>query len=400
MSVRIELRKDAGRFDRHGSPWVRRKQIARVLGPADPASIATLVDHRGAVLGHGLYSPDSGISLRLLSTEERAPEPDWLSRRLSAALDARARLGLSAHDGSAATTGYREVNSEGDGLPGLVVDRFGSCRVVQITTAPMAVRVEEILSALTTLTTSSAPETTVVLASNAAAEREGFSLEARVIGPTPEHLRWREHGLELRAPAPPAQKTGAYHDQRDNRRRFASLIPEGATVLDLGCHIGGFALAAARAGAARVIAVDQSREVLEHVRANAAANGLAERITTVAADMFGTLDQPELAGPFAAIVFDPPKIAATRRDVGRAVGAMTRTLSQLLPRLTPAGVLAACSCSHHLGVSELDRALLEAATRSGRRCTRIAVWGPGSDHPVQPGHIEGEYLRVAVHQLR
>nr|WP_255216168.1 methyltransferase domain-containing protein [Pseudenhygromyxa sp. WMMC2535] len=208
----------------------------------------------------------------------------------------------------------------------------------------------------------------------------------------------------MAAPAPPAQKTGAYHDQRDNRAHFATLLGGEAIdpelpVLDLGCHVGGFALAAARAGR-RVVAVDQSRDALAHARKNAAANGLQDRVEFVSADMFGALDHDALAGPFAAAVFDPPKIASSRRDLDRATGAMARTMTTLLSRLAPAGLLAACSCSHHLGGDALDRALWSAAERSGRACTRVASWGPGGDHPVWPGHVEGEYLRVAVYQRR
>lgn len=415
MAVRLELRKDAGKLDPRSGPWIRRKQVGRVLGPPDPSAVAALVDRRGKVLGHGLYSPESAIVLRMIRWGERAPEPRWLEARVEAALLARRRLGLGV---GGQTTGYREVNSEGDGLPGLVVDRFGAWRVLQVTTAPMAARIDSILAALGGA--AQGLDGCIVLGPRSAAEREGFPAFERVLdasggpGDAPEALRWLEHGQVVTAPAPPAQKTGAYHDQRDNRRAFASLVAElpaphlgteqgtePGAILDLGCHVGGFAIAAARASTRRVVAVDQSAAVLEYVVRNAAANGLEPgRVSSVRADMFGSLDAPELAGPFSAIVFDPPKIASSRRDLGRATGAMARTSATLLRRLEPGGVLALCSCSHHLGVAELDRAMLEAGERSGRPCSRVAVWGPGPDHPVWPCHVEGEYLRVAVYQRR
>jgi 23S rRNA (cytosine1962-C5)-methyltransferase len=396
MSVRIELRRDAGKVDRT-TAWIRRQQVARVLGPPDPAAIAELVDHRGRVLGHGLYSPDSKIVLRLLSWGERRPASDWLPKRLAAALSGRAALGLDPR-----TTGLREVNSEGDNLPGLVVDRFGDWRVVQITTAPMALRRHEVTDWLRSHAALSGGE--ILLLPESAAERERFTpgVEVLPVDPTaaiPTSLEWREHDRRFSAPAPPAQKTGAYHDQRDNRARFAELATTRVDVrmLDLGCHVGGFSIAAAQLGAS-VVAVDQSNVALEHVRHNALANGVADRIETVAADMFGELDHPSLAGPFDAVIVDPPKIAASRRDLPRAERALTRTLARLWPRVREAGLLGVCSCSQHLGWEQLDRIALEAADRM--QIVRLARWGAGLDHPIAPGHEQGEYLRVAVYQRR
>jgi 23S rRNA (cytosine1962-C5)-methyltransferase len=388
MAVRVELRRDAGKFGPAQGQWVRQKQVARVLGPPDPQAIAELVDHRGRTLGFGLYSPESGIVLRMLSFGAR-PGDDWLEQRLQAALAARGALGL----GSEETTGYREVNSEGDGIPGLVVDRFGDVRVVQCTTAPIVARWQSILALLDQLAPLSGA--TIVIAPERAATKEGFApiFEVRN-AELPHELEWREHGRTFIAPAPPAQKTGAYHDQRENRERFAALLCGRGPMLDLGTHVGGFAIAAALRGS-HVIAVDQSAAVLDHARQNAIANGVAERVELVPADMFASLDDPRLAGPFAGIVFDPPKIAATRRDLARALGALTRTLAQLQARVVAQGLLAVCSCSHNLGEAELDRAMLDASGGSG--WTRIAHWGAGPDHPILPGHAEGEYLRVRVY---
>lgn len=388
MAVRVELRRDAGKFGPAQGYWVRRQQVARVLGPPDPLAIAELVDHRGRTLGFGLYSPESRIVLRVLSFAA-PPREDWLEQRLRAALAARVALGL----GGGETTGYRELNSEGDGVPGLVIDRFGETRVVQCTTAPIVARVQRILALLDEL--APVPGATIVIAPESAAAKEGFAAIFEVHGGAPpKQLAWLEHGRPFVAPAPPAQKTGAYHDQRENRERFAALLHGRGPVLDLGTHVGGFAIAAAVRGS-RVVAVDQSAGVLEVVRQNAAANQVTERVEPVAADMFASLADPRLAGPFAGIVFDPPKIAATRRDVGRALGALTRTLAQLQARVLPQGLLAVCSCSHHLGEAELDRAMLDASGGTG--WTRIAQWGAGPDHPILPGHAEGEYLRVRTY---
>ncbi|MCY1070739.1 class I SAM-dependent methyltransferase [Nannocystis sp. RBIL2] len=210
-------------------------------------------------------------------------------------------------------------------------------------------------------------------------------------------LEFQEHGLWFSCPAPPAQKTGAYLDQRDNRRLAAQLAVRAAgPMLDLGCHVGGFVVHAAAAGVT-AIGLDQSARALEFARRNAARNDLTSRTAFVQADMFGALDHPDLAGPFGVIVFDPPRIATGSQGRERAVTAMARSLGRLLPRLRPGGFLLACSCSHHVGRSDLDAALLAAGARD---LARVHALGPGPDHPVWPGHAEGEYLRVNVYQRR
>lgn len=384
MSTRVELRREASRYTPLDGPWIRKRQISKIWGAADPASLAALTDYRDQTLAWGLLAPDTEIPLRVISFGEKQPPADWLTRRLDAALAARAPI--SSPD----TTAYREVNSEGDGLPGLTVDRYGDDRVVQVATAAMASRLPQLREYFSGRT----PGRVFVTSPTGAPERESFP------APAPEHgdatLEFREHGLVIRVPAPPAQKTGAYLDQRDNRRLLAELARRtGGPMLDVGCHVGGFALHAAALGVPTV-GVDQSAKALAHAAANAAANDLTERMRWVEADMFGALDDPGLAGPFGALVFDPPKISSSARDVVRATGAMTGALARLLPRVTPGGFAAVCSCSHHLGRTELDTAVLSA----GGLWTRVHALGPGADHPVWPGHVEGDYLRVNVYQRR
>jgi len=398
MAVRVQLRKDAGKLGFPPDPWIRRRIVSRVLGPPDPGALACVVDHRDQIIGWGTYSPDSELCVRLLALGEAPPPSDWLARRIDVAWRARRGLGLGRGGDAASTTGYREINSEGDGLPGLVVDRYGDARVVVMTTAPMVVRRTEIAAILGALD----PRPTVMIAPEAAGRREGFEAEIRhENGVIPEQLSYLEHGLRFEVPTPPAQKTGAYHDQRDNRARVASLAAttEGA-FLDLGCHVGGFATHAARAGVKKVVAVDRSVLALEFAARNAEQNGVRDRVSLVEADMFGPLDAPELAGPFATIVFDPPKVASSRRDVPRAVSAMQRTTRLLLERLTPGGRLVLCSCSQHLDAVALDRVAAGAAASIGKAVARTARWGPGEDHPVAPGHPQGDYLTVHTYQPR
>lgn len=389
MSTRVELRRDAGRFGPHEGPWVRRRQVGKIWGPADPAALAELTDHRGQTLAWGLLAPDSEIPLRVVSFGAAAPPADWLERRMAAALAGRAALGLSA-DGP--TTGWRVVNSEGDGLPGLTVDRYGADTVVQVATAAMAVRQPAIAGFFAAHTAGRV----FVVSPAQAALREGFTPQQQLHGDDAT-LTFHEHGLRFTVPAPPAQKTGAYLDQRDNRRAVAALaLATGGGLLDVGCHVGGFALHAAALGVPAV-GLDQSARALACAGANAHDNGLADRCTWVMGDMFAPLEDPALAGPFGVVVFDPPRVASSARDVGRAAGAMTGSLGRLLPRVQPGGFVVVCSCSQHLGAEVLDGVMLDAGAGAW---TRVHALGPGPDHPVWPGHREGSYLRVNVYQRR
>lgn len=392
VSTRVELRRDVGRVGPADGPWIRRRQVSKIWGPADPASLAELSDHRGQTLGWGLLAPDSEIPLRLLAFGAAAPPTDWLERRMQAARAGRAALGLGLGEADAPTTGFRAINSEGDGLPGLTVDCYGPDTVIQIATAAMAARQAEIAARVADFT----PGRIFITSPQQTVEREGF-VPAPLLHGDDATLSFRELGLQFEVPAPPAQKTGAYLDQRDNRALVARLARvSGGRLLDVGCHVGGFALHAASLGV-DAVGLDQSARALACARVNAERSGLAGRTAWVQGDMFGALDDAALAGPFGVVVFDPPRVASSPRDVGRASTAISASLGRLLPRVQAGGFAVVCSCSQHLGGEVLDAALLDAGHGAW---TRVHALGPGPDHPVWPGHREGAYLRVHVYQRR
>ncbi len=386
MPAQAQLRRDAGKVGPATGPWIRARQVARWIGVPDPSQPVQVVDRHGEPLGWGLVSEHSAIAVRMLSWGDAPLRPDWLEHRLAAAIAARQGLGFATQP----TTGIRLVNSEGDRLPGLVVDRYDAHRVVQLTTAPMAARQSQIVAALR----ERAPGPVHVIRPETASRTEGFEPGVERDGDETQ-MAFVEHGLRLVVPTPPSQKTGAYLDQRANRRRVAQLARSvDGPLLDLGCHVGGFALHAAAAGVPTV-GVDSSAPMLERAAEHASLNGLTN-MQWVQADMFGRLDDPLLAGPFGTIVVDPPKVATRRRDVDRALDAMQRMVSRVAARLDPGGHLVLCSCSHHLQREHLDRCVLAAAGRFAR----VATLGADVDHPVAPGHLQGEYLRVGVYQRR
>jgi 23S rRNA (cytosine1962-C5)-methyltransferase len=382
VAAQIELRRDAGRVGPGHGPWIRDRQLGRLRGAPTPSEPVAIVGKDSAIVGWGLLSEQSRIRVRVLSWGDAPLPEDWLEARV--AIAHRARTG-SLTEG---TTGLRMINSEGDGLPGLVVDRYDDARVVVLTTAPRVALRDRIVAALK----AESPGPVHVVVPEAAATREGVTAGCTLEG-DPQALGFSEHGLRFSVPPPPAQKTGAYFDQRANRQWVArEVTARGGRLLDLGCHAGGFALHA-RARGAEVVAVDRSRDVLQMAEANAAANGLSG-VAWIAADMFGALAEPELAGPFDVIVADPPKIATRRSDLDAAGGAMRRLVARVGERLSPQGLLLLCSCSHHFGRAALD----EAVARSGIAFTRVGLFGADLDHPVAPGHVEGEYLRVAIYR--
>jgi 23S rRNA (cytosine1962-C5)-methyltransferase len=387
VHVRVELRRDAGRVGPGQGPWIRRKQIARFLGSPDPHGLAQVLDRRGETVGWGLVSAVSNITVRIVTFTEDPPSPTWLEDRLATAFAARRSYRLDEEG----TTGYREVNSEGDGLPGLVIDRYTDDLVVQITTAPMAARQDAVLDWLKVHWGGRVH----VILPDRAAKHEGFepgsfSAHERTT------LHFMEHGLRFEVPSPPSQKTGAYFDQRANHRTIAHLARRhGGPMLDLGCHVGGFALHARKLGVP-VVGVDRSKVALEYAARNASSNDLDA--TWIESDLFGRLDALELDGPFGTIVVDPPKMATRKGDVDRALAALYRVIERVARRLEDDGHLVVCSCSHHIEGSHLDR--LIASLRGPQRFARVQVLGAGFDHPIMPGHREGEYLRVHVYQKR
>jgi 23S rRNA (cytosine1962-C5)-methyltransferase len=384
--VRVELRRDAGRIGPESGPWLRRNQIARFLGSPDPHGLAQIVDRRGEPIAWGLVSAVSSITVRMLGFGAEPPPSDWLQQRLAVAFAARERYGFAAQR----TSGYRVVNSEGDGLPGLVIDRYGEALVVQLGTAPMAAREPELIEWLRVRWSGALH----VVVPESAAKQEGLTSSVRDEQGSAT-LAFAEHGLELEVAAPPSQKTGAYLDQRANRRIIAKLArAHGGALLEVGCHAGGFALHARREGIP-VVALDRSQAALALARANAARNRL-DGIDWVEADMFEPLRDPALRGPFGTIVLDPPKVALRRGDIERAQQAMSRVATELAGRLADGGHLVLCSCSHHLGRDQLDR----IALATGVGLARVQSLGAGVDHPIALAHREGEYLRVNVYQRR
>jgi len=384
--ARIVLRKGRARPLWFGHPWVYANAIGSIDGDPAPGDVVTLTDHDGRFIGKGFYNARSQIPVRLCTRTDETVDAAFLRRRIVQARAARARLGLPSPE----TNVYRLCNSEGDDLPGLVVDIYADAAAVQITTLAMSMRRAEIYDALEA---ELGVRTIFELASAAYAELEGFAAGARVArGASRGAVSVLENGIALEVEPLGGQKTGMFIDQRETRARVASLA-RGARVLDCYAYAGGFALAAARGGAASVTAVDSSARAVARITAHAEKNGVT--IDAVEADVFRYL---ETATPraFDLVVIDPPKFARARKDLDAARKGYERLNAIALQTVAPGGILVTCSCSQNVDADTFERIVAAGAKQAGREVRVFERRGPASDHLLPPGFSEGQYLKVLL----
>lgn len=380
-----------------GHPWVFAQAVADVEGAPAPGDVVSVLDPRGNVLGKGFYSPRSAIPVRLLT---RSPDQEvdtaFLTLRIEQAIARRRRvLGFPSSE----TDGFRLVHSEGDGLPGLVVDVYGQTAVVQFGTFGMKRREQEIVGALSRLTGAH----TILEVPNLRAQKlEGFDGEGGVLrgDEALQALRFRERDIAWEVPTAVAQKTGFYFDQRENRA-FVERHARDRRVLDLFTYVGGFAMAAARGGARSVLAVDRSSPALAAAAGALRHVGLESGVELLTADVKRLL--PELSAQhrrFDLVVCDPPKLAPTRRHVDAARRAYRALNAAALKVVEPGGWLVTCSCSAAFRQDDFVRTLGMAARDARREVTIVDVRGQAPDHPVPAGFPEGRYLECVVAEVQ
>jgi 23S rRNA (cytosine1962-C5)-methyltransferase len=371
---------------KQGHPWIYKVDVA--IEPRDEPDIVRVTDRRGRFLGQALYSPRSAIRLRLLSRGEDAITAGWWADRIAAA---------AARRGDLPSTAYRIVHAEGDGLPSLIVDRYGPFVVAQLLSAALERVREDVIEGIAQAL---APEG--ILLRNDVPVRRYEGLEPEVVevqGAVPQTVEVTEHGLRYLAAPWGGQKTGAFLDQRENRVLVAGQMREGGRALDVFAYHGSFALHLARRAAA-VMAVDSSAESLARGAENAALNGI-DNITWREANAFDLLRELERQHErFDAIVLDPPAFAKNRDSVERALAGYKEVNLRAMRLLAPGGILYTCSCSHHVNRPLFMDMLTDAAWDSGRRMRLLGLTGASSDHPEivnvpETGYLKGALLRAA-----
>jgi 23S rRNA (cytosine1962-C5)-methyltransferase len=384
--ARVLLRKGRARPLWYGHPWVYANAVERVEGAPEPGDVVSLADHDGRFIGRGFYNPRSQIPVRLCTRADEPVDAAFFAARVARARRIRSRLGLP----SPSTDVYRLINSEGDDLPGLVVDVYGDAAVAQLTTLGIAARRNEIYDALEA---ELGVKTIFELAPAAYAELEGFASGARVArGASRPTLPVIENDIKLEIEPLSGQKTGMFIDQRETRARVGALA-RGARVLDCYAYAGGFSLAAARGGAAAITAVDSSARAIARIEAHAAANGAA--IEAIEADVFRYLETVTPQA-FDLVIIDPPKFARARKDLEAARKGYER-LNQLAMQATaPGGVLVTCSCSQNVDAENFERIVAAGAKQAGREVRVFERRGAAPCHLVPPAFPEGEYLKVLL----
>jgi 23S rRNA (cytosine1962-C5)-methyltransferase len=350
-----------------------------------------VLDSDGSFIAHGLFNPHSQIRARLYRWNEGPLDEAFFRARIEESIELRRTvLGLDAPDG-----GARLVFSEGDGLSGLVVDRYGSWLTLQLTSLALDRRRPWLLDALGDTI---GAEGIVLRTERGILEEEGLRLEDGWIRGRPPSgpIQIVEGGLRFGVALETGQKTGYYLDQRLNRERAASYA-EGRTVADVCSYTGGFGIAALAAGARSVVAVDVSGTALALATDNAHSNGVADRHHAVRSDAFKWLTEQVEAGlRFGMIVLDPPRFARSRRGVPEALKAYRRLNGLALQCLEPGGILVTCSCSGRVSADEFLGAVGRAASDAGRHVRVLERLGQAPDHPVSATCPETAYLKCLL----
>jgi 23S rRNA (cytosine1962-C5)-methyltransferase len=390
--VRLREGKERSLLRHH--PWVFEGSVAS--GKADPGETVRVQAHDGSFLAWAAYSPSSMIRLRGWSFDEAERiDAAFFARRIAAAVAMRARLPLQSN-------AMRLVHGEADGLPGLVVDRYGATLCAQFLSAGVERWKPVIADAL-------------LAATGAQALYERSDASVRALEGLPEHTGWlrgegktetdtevriTEHGRQFTVDLAQGHKTGFYLDQRDNRHLFAQAVRQYgcARVLNCYCYTGGFSVAALAGGAQQVVSVDSSAPALERAAAHVALNGFdAARHQTLDADVNASLRAAlERGESFDAIVLDPPKFAPTGAHAERAARAYKDINRLAFKLLAPGGLLFTFSCSGGIAPDLFHKIVAGAGIDAGVDAFVLARMAAAPDHPMTVNFPEGEYLKGLV----
>jgi len=386
----LRLKKNEDRRIRAGHVWVFSNEVDTKATPLDgfeAGQVIELQDSGGKSLGTGYINPHSLICARLVSRDPGyVLDKSLLVHRLKVALSLREALFHKPY--------YRLVYGEGDGLPGLIVDRYGDTLVAQINTAGMERVKADIVTALTDVLR---PARIVFRNDSGGRELEGLdSYIETALGDEVDTVSLEENGVRFEAPILHGQKTGWFYDHRLNRARMQAYV-RGKRVLDVFSYIGGWGVQAAAAGAGEVVCVDSSEEALAQLNRNAELNELAARVRTQQGDAFEVLK--ELRGArerFDVVILDPPAFIKRKKDVSAGQGAYQRLNQAAMQVLAKDGILISASCSYHLFRDNLKQILLQSSRHLDRGLTILEQGHQGPDHPLLPAVPETEYLKAFI----
>ncbi|MDP0928852.1 class I SAM-dependent rRNA methyltransferase [Paracoccus onubensis] len=378
---------------RHGFPWVFADEavLDRRTRNLEPGGFAVLEDAERRPMALVTVNPHSKIVARVMDADPAAQiDGDWLRARLRRALQMRERL----YDAPF----YRLIHAEADGLPGLIVDRFGDAAVMQ----PNAAWADRMAADLADAIADIAGVTSVILNGQGRARSlEGLEERMEVLlGTAPDApVPVRMNGATYLADLMGGQKTGLFYDQRPNQA-FAQKLAQGAEMLDVFSHVGGFGLAALAAGAARATCIDGSATALELAVGGAGLMDMGDRLEIMQSDAFKAMEQMAEEGRrFDLVVCDPPAFAPSKSALDAGLRAYERVAKLAAPLVAPGGYLVLCSCSHAADLTQFRNVSARGIGRGGRRGVLIHAGQAGPDHPILPQLAETGYLKALFFRL-
>lgn len=383
----LHLAKNQERRIRSGHPWVFSNEIESIEGSPESGGEVLIQDHRGGVVGVGLYNPSSLIAARLFARRERPIDADLFRERVRSAKALRERV-------YPVETTYRMVYSEGDFLPGLIVDRYGDYLGVQSLTAGIERRLDMVLDVLQETLE---PAGIVCRRDSPSRAYEELPLMDPVErGKVPERVDAPLAGFILSVDLRSGQKTGEFLDQRDNRPRVAQEAV-GRRVLDLYCYTGLFSIHCVAAGASSVLGIDRSAPAVERARENGRRNTPDRPLEFRVEEVETALRSLDAAGErFGMIILDPPALVKSRKALKEGLRKYTQLNAAALKLLEPGGILATATCSHHVDAPLFQEVLRAAAKDAGQPLRLVAVLGQSRDHPVLLAARETSYLTMVI----
>ncbi|HMH03667.1 MAG TPA: class I SAM-dependent rRNA methyltransferase [Candidatus Udaeobacter sp.] len=366
----------------HGHDWVFSSEVLKVFGKPADGDVISLKDGKDHLIGSAIYNSKSQIVARRFSRRKQDLDLDFFKRRITQAAEYRARRRIDPRL-------CRVVWSESDGMPGLIIDRYGDCFVMQTLTLAMDMRRDSIADAITDLF----GEITIIERNEAPVRKaEGLELRTGVLrGNAPSQIEIEIEGVTVEANLLRGQKTGFYLDQKHNYG-IVSGFARDRRVLDCFANQGAFSLTCARAGASHVTSVEENFENIAAAKRNAAKNDL--KVRWIEQDVFQFLRAAEKAGAqYDLIVLDPPSFTKARSGLHDALRGYRELHTRAFKLLSKDGMLATFSCSHHVSGTALSQTISDALVDARRSARRLRRFGQAPDHPVVPTIPETEYFK-------